>query len=78
MASSEGFAGAELASADFSQTAIKEDLKFESIDACFGSTTKYRRMSMSEEIRVGDLYGDETDQLDQPAVEPKKVTGGKK
>jgi hypothetical protein len=78
MASSEGFAGAELASADFSQTAIKEDLKFESIDACFDSTTKYRRMSMSAEIRVGDLYGDERDQLDQPAVEPKKVTGGKK
>jgi hypothetical protein len=78
MASSEGFAGAELVSADFSQTAMKEDLKFESVDACFGSTTKYRRLSMSEEIRVGDLYGDESDQLEEPEVEPKKATEGKK
>ncbi len=78
MATSEGFAGAELLSAEFSQSAIQEDLKFESVDACFGSTTKYRRLSMSEEIRVGDLYGDETDKLEEPEDVPKQGAGGQK
>ena len=72
--SSEGFAGAELISAEFSQTAIKEDFKFESHDSCYGSMTKHHRLSMSEEIRVGDLYGDETE---EPAEQPGKAGGDK-
>lgn len=70
--SSEGFIGAELVSAEFSQTAVQEDIRFESFDACIGSTTTYKRLSMSEEIRVGDLYGDEPEER----VEPKKAAGG--
>lgn len=78
MASSEGYAGAELVNAELSQSAIQEDLKFESIDACFGSTTTYRRLSISEEIRVGDLYGDETDKVEEPDTESKKAAGDQK
>lgn len=70
--SSEDFVGAELVSAEFSQTAVKEDIRFESFDACIGSTTTYKRLSMSEEILVGDLYGDEPGER----VEPEQAAGG--
>jgi hypothetical protein len=74
--SSEGFAGAELITAEFSQTAIKEDLKFEKLDSCIGSTTKHHQLSMSEEIRVGDLYGEAAEEPEEPA-QPGKAGGEK-
>lgn len=74
--SSEGFAGAELITAEFSQTAIKEDLKFEKFDSCIGSTTKHHQLSMSEEIRVGDLYGEAAEEPEEPA-QPGKAGGEK-
>ena len=84
IASSEGFAGADLVSADFSPTAVPEELKLDSIDSCFGAMTKYRRLSMSEEIRVGDLYGDDSEDIEDaeersgPQDKPGKPPGGEK
>jgi hypothetical protein len=53
-----GGAGAELVSAELSQTPIQVDSRLETVESCFGSTTTYRRLALSEEIRVGDLHGE--------------------
>ncbi len=58
VASVESFAGLELKSAQVSTTPVKDGLNYGGMDACFGSTTKYHDYSMSEAVKLGDLYDD--------------------
>lgn len=60
VATAEGFAGLELKSAEVSLSPITEGLKHGGMDACFGSTTEYHDYSMSEAVKLSDLYDDET------------------
>jgi hypothetical protein len=63
VATSEGFAGLELKFAEVSTTPVKEGMTYGGSDACFGSTTKYHDYSMSEAVKLSDLY--ETSELDE-------------
>lgn len=60
----EGFYDATFVAAELSETPVADGLTYHHSDYCFGSTTKYRTLNMSQELRVGDLYADETETLD--------------
>jgi hypothetical protein len=71
--SNEGYAGATLVSAVISEAPTPEEFKFESIDGCAGSSTTNKRMSMSEAVKVSDLYGDGDDlQVDDGSTPQQK------
>jgi hypothetical protein len=80
------YAGLSLISAEVSQTAIEEGVKAGGSSMCIGSTQRYQDMSMTEAVRLSDLYAgidneggdegaepeDKADPGTQPAV-PGKV-----
>jgi len=50
------YAGLELVFAEVSQTAIEEGVKYGGSSMCIGSTQRYQDLSMSEAVKLSDLY----------------------